>query len=87
MQKSQLEQESNKLLSAIKEQNRKRREQMESLVSRYKEEYDRAYEKQLQPRKVLRKPIDFDSIDEHHQNFMRQVGKRSRIKTESHVPP
>ena len=55
------------------------------MVSRYKEEYDKEYEKQLQSRKILRKPIDFDSIDEHHQEFMRHVGRRSRIKTENCV--
>lgn len=35
-ERSQLDKESNKLLTVIKEQNRKRREQMESLVSKYK---------------------------------------------------
>lgn len=47
------------MLFKIKEEQRKRREKMESIVNMYKQEYDLVYEKNLKKRKQQMK-FDFN---------------------------
>lgn len=43
--------DSNRVLAKLKEDNKKRRNKMESLISQYKKQYDYVYEKRLSQRR------------------------------------